>query len=174
MAKAGYSLLQMKGNVMKQIFRVIMCVALFAGLPAFADFQKGYDASKKGDYATALREWRPIAENGDAVAQYNLGLMYDRGWGVPQDYKEAAKWYTLSAEQGYSEAQTGLGWLFGLGYGIPQDYVRAHMWYNLSASNGDKDGAEGRDIVAKKMTTEQIAEAQKLARQCVAKSYKGC
>jgi len=65
-----------------------------------ADFQKGLTAYDNGDYATALREWKPLAEQGYYNAQNNLGVMYDSGRGVPQDYKTAVKWYRLAAEQG--------------------------------------------------------------------------
>ncbi|MDP7056148.1 MAG: sel1 repeat family protein, partial [Alphaproteobacteria bacterium] len=64
-----------------------------------ADLQKGFDAYHRGDYATALREWKPLAEQGNARAQNNLGVMYEKGLGVLQDYKTAVKWYTLAAEQ---------------------------------------------------------------------------
>ena len=70
------------------------------GISWSADFQRGYEASKRGDYVTALREWTPLAKQGDASAQYNLGVMYGNGQGVPQDYKAALEWYTLAAEQG--------------------------------------------------------------------------
>ena len=65
-----------------------------------ADFQKGFAAYNSGDYATALREWEPLAQQGDANAQSNLGQMYRQGKGVPQDDKTAVKWYTLAAKQG--------------------------------------------------------------------------
>lgn len=76
---------------------------------AAQDFQKGLTAAKAGDFATALQEWRPLAETGDADAQRNLGIMYDSGQGVAQNYAEAAKWYELAAEQGNVAAQTNLG-----------------------------------------------------------------
>ena len=69
-----------------------------------ADFDKGLDAYDRGDYATALREFKPLAEQGDAYAQYNLGVMYDKGIGVPQHHKTAVKWYTLAAKQGNEDA----------------------------------------------------------------------
>ena len=139
-----------------------------------ADFDKGLDAYDRGDYATALREFKPLAEKGDAYAQYNLGVMYDNGQGVPKDYKTAVKWYTLAAEQGNADAQSNLGVMYYHGNGVPEDNVRAHMWFNLSASTGQENAIKNRDIVAKKMSSEQIAEAQKLARECVKKNYKGC
>ena len=76
-----------------------------------ADYQKGFDAYQNGDYATALREWKPLAEQGDANAQYNLGLMYDKGLGVPQDEKTALKWLTLAKRQGVAYSQENLGFL---------------------------------------------------------------
>ena len=84
-----------------------------------ADFQKGYAAAQSGDFATVLREWTPLAEQGDAYAQFNLGLMYYKGQIVPQDYEIAVKWYILSAEQGVANAQFRLGWMYANGEGVP-------------------------------------------------------
>jgi uncharacterized protein len=112
-----------------------------------------------------LKLWRPLAEQGDASAQNNLGVMYDQGQGVPQDYAEAVKWYRKAAEQGHAKAQSNLGVMYGNGQGVPQDYVQAHMWWNLSAAQGNENAVKNRDIVAKLMTPAQIAEAQKLARE---------
>ncbi len=127
-------------------------------------------AFDRGDYATALREWRPLAEQGDATAQYNLGAMYDKGQGVPQDDAEAVRWYRKAAEQGFALAQYNLGRMYYKGQGVPQDYVQAHMWNNLAASRffpGERRdrAVKSRDIVAKRMTPAQISEAQKLARE---------
>ncbi len=118
---------------MKQIFRVIVCVALFAGLPAFADLDKGWDAYEKGDYATALREWRPLAEQGDVIAQYYLGWLYDNGEGVELDYSQALRWYRLAAEQGDADAQHSIGILYHNGQGVSQDYEEAIKWFVLAA-----------------------------------------
>ena len=85
------------------------------------DFQKGYEAYQNGDYATALKEWTPLAEGGNSVAQNNLGVLYRYGWGVSQDYKEAATWFTLAAEQGYANAQFNLGVMYEEGEGVPKD-----------------------------------------------------
>ena len=154
---------------------LILVVLLFSPTEGWsADFEKGLDAYDSGDYATALREWKPLAEQGNADAQYNLGLMYDNGTGVPQDYKTAVKWYRLSAEQGHADAQYNLGVMYAKGQGVIQDYVRAHMWWNIAASSGDKSSVKNRDIVVKRMTPSYISTAQKLARECVRKKYKGC
>ena len=157
----------------------ILCLTLVillgsAGNSKSADFQKGLTAYNSGDYATALREWKPLAKQGNAVAQYNLGVMYDNGQGVSQDDKTAVKWYKLAAKQGDARAQYNLGLMYALGNGVIQDNVYAHMWWNIAASSGEKNAVKNRDIVAGKMTPAQIAEAQKLARECVRKKYKGC
>ena len=154
-----------------------LCAGFALGLTACTDerartgaeFNAGFAAYEQGDYATALREWRPLAEQGNANAQYNLGFMYINGLGIPQDYAEAAKWFRKAAEQGYAGAQYNLGLMYGNGEGVPLDYAKAHMWFNLAASRfppgKDRDKVvKYRDIVAAKMTPAQISEAQKLAR----------
>ncbi len=128
------------------------------------------EAAESGDYVTALRLWRPLAAQGHAYAQYNLGGMYHEGQGVPRDYAEAVKWYRKAAKQGYAQAQYNVGVMYGEGTGVPQNNVQAHMWFSLAASrfppgeNRDK-AAQGRDTLADFMTPAQIAEAQKLARE---------
>jgi TPR repeat protein len=77
---------------------VLSIVCLVA--PAWADFEAGMDAYNRGDYATALREWRPLAEQGQTEAQHNLGELYAEGKGVPQDYVQAHMWYNLAAANG--------------------------------------------------------------------------
>ena len=105
------------------------------------------------------------AQKGNAEAQFNLGYMYRAGQGVPQDYAQATKWARLAADQGYASAQyiLGLVYLFGQ-EGVPQDYVQAHMWLNLAAAQGNADGEKNRDLLAKRMTPQQIERAQELAR----------
>jgi len=91
--------------------------------------------------------------------------MYATGRGVPQDYAQAVKCFRLAADQGNADAQFNLGQMYANVQGVPRDYVLAYMWLNLSAVQGDKVAAKNRDLVAQHMTPEQIAEAQKLARE---------
>ena len=117
----------------------------------------------------ALEIFKPLAEQGDAAAQFNLGNMHLYGEGVPQDYAEAAKWYRKAAEQGDAEAQALLGLMYHNGEGVPQENVQAHKWFNLSASryqgkNHDY-AVDSRNDTEKRMTPTQVAEAQKLARE---------
>ena len=107
-----------------------------AGMSWSADFQKGLTAYESGDYATALREWKPLAEQGNASAQYNLGVMYDNGQGVSEDDEEAVKWYTLAAEQGNPQSQGNLGVMYEHGQGVPKDDKEAVKWYRLAAEQG--------------------------------------
>jgi TPR repeat protein len=190
------------------------------------DYDKGALAYQAGDYETALQEWRPLAEQGNAQAQVKLGVMYVYGNGVPQDYTEAVNWVRLAAEQGNAEAQFYLGYMYTDGEGVIQDYAEAvnwfrlaaeqgnaearddlirlaseqgnapaqyalgsmsadgdgviqdtfiaHMWFNISAANGHELGSAGRSLIEQRMTLEQIAEAQALARRCMASNYQDC
>ena len=126
------------------------------------------------DYRAALKWFSLAAEQGVPIAQYMLGFMYDTGRGVPQDDKAAVKWYTLAAEQGFAKAQSNLGLMYGKGQGVTLDILRAHMWSNIAVGNGDKAASKNRDIAAKRMSPTDILVAQRLARECMAKDYKGC
>ena len=102
-----------------------------------ADFKKGLDAAKKGNFETALKEWRPLAEQGDSYAQYNLGLMYDYGLGVIEDYTLAVYWYRQAAEQGHAKAQYNLGVMYESGRGIAKDDTQAVYWFRKAAEQGE-------------------------------------
>ncbi len=148
-------------------------VLVVLAMPATAqDFEQGAAAAEIGDYATALQEWRPLAENGYADAQYKLGFMYEEGRGVPLDGIESAKWYRKAARQGHAAAQRSLGLKYEYGQGVPQDKVLAHMWFSLSAANGDKFAAKSRNEITKRMTPTQVAKAQKLAQDWLQKHKK--
>ena len=115
---------------------------------------------------------------GDASAQSNVGVMYYKGQGIAQDYREAMKWYRMAAEQRNLEAQFNLGVMYEEGRGFAQDRVRAHMWFNLAAAiSSDDNGnlaAKNRDIMTKSLTREQLFRAQEMAHRCEASSFKNC
>ncbi len=104
--------------------------------PAWAGLDEGVAAYERGDYAMALREFRVLAAQGDAAAQYNLGVMYDDGRGVTQADAEAVKWYRKAAAQGQAEAQYNLGVMYDDGQGVTQDYAEAVRWYRKAAEQG--------------------------------------
>jgi TPR repeat protein len=114
---------------LKHVVAAIILGLSFAEPVAAGPLEDADAALKRRDYATAVRLVRPLAEQGDANAQYNLGVFYDNGLGVPQDK------------------------------------VRAYMWFNLSAAQGREGAAAFRDLIARRMSPAQIAEAQKLARE---------
>jgi len=104
-------------------------------------------------YAEAMTWYRLAADQGEARAQFNLGIIYDEGIGVPQDYAEAMKWYRKAADQGFSPAQYNLGTMYLEGRGVPEDFVQAHMWFNLSSHVQDNHlTTQDRDMIARLMT----------------------
>lgn len=108
-----------------------------------ADFEQGLAAYNSGDYETAFKEWRPLAEQGHADAQFNVALMYDNGWGVAQDPQHAANWYFKAAQQGYVQAQFNLGVAYSFGEGVPHDDREAVKWYRRAAEQGNADAQHG-------------------------------
>jgi hypothetical protein len=145
---------------------LILCASL--ALPAQAGLKEGLAAYKRGDYAAAIKEWRPLAEAGNATAQNNLGVMYREGQGVPQDYKEVVKWLRLAAEQGYALAQNNLGGMYANGQGVPQDKVLAYALYNLSAAgdpSSDNNATGNRNAIVKEMSPREIEAGKALTRK---------
>ncbi len=135
--------------------------------PLAGSYEVGVAAHDSGDFATALREFRALAEQeqGHVGAAFYLGFMYDFGEGVPQDFAEAAWWYRKAAGQGLARAQFNLGVLYDKGLGVPQDYVEAYKWFNLAAAQNNEVARKKRDIIAERMTPADISEAQRLARE---------
>ena len=106
------------------------------GVVRAGPLEGGIGAYKRGDYTTALRILRPLANQGSAEAQFWLGAMYEHGQGVAHDYREARHWVRLAAEQGNALAQTFLGIAYGEGRGVIQDYREALKWTRLAAEQG--------------------------------------
>ena len=153
-------------KLLRATLTAFLMLAAMAGAALAGPLEDGIKAYHQGEYATAYRLLRPLADQGDALAQLNVSILFYGGLGVPQDYAEAVKWCRKAADQGQPNAQAALGSMYERGEGVPQNYVQAHMWFNLAASHERMGGAvEGRDKLASKMTPAQIAEAQKLARE---------
>ena len=123
-------------------------------------YRYGQEVAK--DLTESHRLFRLAAEQGDVIAQVNLGFSYRHGEGVSQDYAESVKWYRAAAEQGYTNAQLELGFSYREGRGVPQDDVQAQKWFNLGFHSGE---------LAKEMTREQVAEAQRLATEWEPKEW---
>ena len=125
---------------MKSLITTLLLVITLSSTAFGDDFIDGLAAYKKGDYKTAVKLWKPLAEKGDVRAQAVLGAMYDNGKGVEQDYKQAVKWYRLAAEQGDASTQNNLGVRYGNGQGVIINYTEAVRLYNLSARQGNEYG----------------------------------
>lgn len=114
------------------ILAVILSMLVFP-FQALAGYDEGLAAARAGDLATALAEWKPLANNGHPEAQYSLGIMYENGEGVAKDPVEAAKWYRKAAEQGHASAQFKLVLLYASGEGVAHDMAEAAKWCRKAA-----------------------------------------
>jgi TPR repeat protein len=121
----------------------------------------------KRDYTQAIEWYRRAAEQGEAISQVNLGLMYSSGQGVPQDYAQAVVWYRAAAEQGNATAQNNLGTLYYNGQGVPKDYAQALVWYRKAADQGNAGAKSnlsnlnfGQPAVSHQTQAEQVVTAQ--------------
>jgi TPR repeat protein len=145
----------LKGFLAGLVVTIVMASGAVAG--PLDDASLAYD---RGDYATALKLWKPLAEQGVAEAEDGMGVMYAGGRGVPQDKTETIRWWRLAGAQGNGDAQSMLGVAYSTGnLGVPKDNTLAYMWFSIAGKDAN------RDIVAKDMTPEQIAEAQRKARE---------
>jgi uncharacterized protein len=156
-------------KAMKLITHLAGITVLFVCSAGAADFETGLAAYEKGDFTTAAKEWQPLAEDGHPAAQFNLALLYHDGRGVPQDFRTAFRWFERAANQGYSRAQLNLGALYGVGKGVKRDYVEAYRWLSLCAASGLDSCVAQRDLVAKKLNSSKLAQAQQKARDWKAK-----
>ncbi|GAB2789746.1 hypothetical protein GCM10027040_15020 [Halomonas shantousis] len=129
---------------------------------AYAEGMAAYDS---GEYGKALDLVRSMAEQGDARAQYSLGIMYARGQGVSRDDAEAIKWYRKAAQQGLTDAQYALGTQYANGDGVAQDKIQALRWITLAAEAGDRQAQAARQSLEQQMSHAQVQEAQRLAQQ---------
>lgn len=124
-------------QAMCRIASALALASLLHAAPALATLADGLDALKRRDYAAALKELRPLAEKGDAEAQYRMGLMYEYGAGVPADKAQMVAWLRKAATQGHPAAQCELGILYSLGEGLPHDDAQAVQWFRKSAEQGN-------------------------------------
>jgi len=149
---------------MKQVLLMIAVVAL-VGCGKKASAQPSATPSH-------FEKTKAEAEEGDAKAQNNLGVMYAKGQGVDQDFKEAVKWYQKAADQGDAMAQTSCAVMYYKGEEVEQNYVTAYAWCNIAATNGGEVAKEDKSIFAKEMDPEQIAEAEELVKEMIKKNPK--
>jgi TPR repeat protein len=179
------SLLFLQG-IREQIVRIfgrfglataILLFALTANGPAAqADsLKEATTAFAKKQYAAAIKLFRPLAEKGNAIAQYKVAVMHRMGLGVPKSEKEARKWSRLAAKQGNPEAQTLLGSLYYKASGEESpDVVRAYMWYEAAAEQGNAEAKKDLASLAKELTPQQVTEGREKAQKCKSSGYEQC
>ncbi len=142
-------------------------ILLSAGTMRLAEAGSSAAYASGSSYARAVRELAPAAHRGNARAQAQLGFMYENGFGVPQNYAAAADLYQSAAAQGDAFAQSRLGLSYDKGHGVPQNVILSYKWLDLAAAKAAKRERNFylrlRDAVASKMTSDQIAEGQRLA-----------
>lgn len=114
-------------------------------------------------FGANISELKNKAEQGNAEAQYSLGVCYRCGDGVEKNVEEAVKWYRKSAEQGYARAQHNLGICYYNGDGVIQNNVKALAWVSAAYANGDNEATKAMRVIKQKMTSTQIEQALKLA-----------
>lgn len=153
---------------------LVVSLSFFVHTAIAGEYEDGVAAFERKDYTTAFTKFRSAAQKGNATAQTLVGAMYHNGQGVVQDYKEAMRWYRLAALQGDALAQYHLGIMYEQGKGVIQDNPRAHMWFNIAGINGGILFSEARGIVERKMTPQQIEQAQRMARECMTSNFKKC
>ncbi len=144
---------------------LLIAVCAFGFEPPAADFASGVKAYENRDFATAYKDWLEVAQKGNATAQFNLGLLYYEGQGVPQDFGEAAHWFEQAADHGYAKAQYNLGSMYGIGKGVKRDYGIAYKWMSLCAATGDEKCVAQRDLIAQKLSASKLATAQQSTRE---------
>jgi uncharacterized protein len=131
------------------------------GGTAFAQsYEDGRAAYKNDDYAQASAIFKSLAEKGDARAQFNLGLLYDEGEGVPKDPEKAASWYRKAAEQGHREAQFNIGQMYSVGHGLPKDLQQAYFWWLLASADGEEEATNNRKKIEPLLTPDQRDKAR--------------
>jgi TPR repeat protein len=121
----------------KNLRFILIFAGLLAVLPVRADFQAGLVALASRDFPAALKNFKPLAEKGNAAAQVNMGNFYMKGLGVEQDYAAAMRWYRGAADQGERMAQTKVGILYYYGLGVEKDPAEAARWFQKSAEKGE-------------------------------------
>ena len=161
--------------MLKIFTTLVITLSICVGAVWAGDVEDADAAFLKKDYVTALKKYKSAAVKNDAYAQVQVGNFYNsNSYGVVQDYAEAVRWYKLAAAQGDAKAQYNLGLMYATGQGVLQNNIQAHMWFNIAAVKGAENAVKNRDIAASKMTTEQIGQAQRLAKECQARNYKNC
>ena len=172
-------------DIRKITFGLALSLLFGSGAAGAADYDKGFEAKYRGDNKSALAEWIPLAEQGDARAQCKLGYMHDKGEGLLENHMVGLEWVTKSAIQGNGWCQNYLGLMYEQGRGVGRDITKAYMWYNLADYNGNYISADDNKTRLTKgesifkmpfeaMTISDISKAQLMSSRCLESNYTDC
>jgi len=157
--------------------KIILFLFLMLILPTTLyanNVQEGINEGSKGNYRKSYKILMPLAREGNAQAQSAVGYMLSKGLGVKRNRESAVYWYKQSASQGNTTAQFNLGMAYVKGRGVRRNLIYAYMWWDIAASLGHKRALKNMNEVSRDLSGSEIRNAQKLARECVRKKYKGC
>lgn len=145
--------------------RIVLAILLLCHPTSLlADIELAIKAYEHGDYLTAYHEFIPLAESGNALAQYNLAFLYYEGYGIEQNLEKAVIWFNRSALAGYAPAQDTLAYLYNHGLGLPYDPLRAYVWYSIAADNGIFLAETIKNKLGKKLNQTQLVQAEIMIR----------
>ena len=133
-----------------------------------AAYQEGVEAYQSGKFDVAAAKFRELAEQGDSSAQFNLGSLYRQGQGVAQDDKQAALWWAKAADQGHLDAMDNLGLRYAKGEGVEPDMVQAYKWFSIASLSKNASATANAKFAATQLTSEQLDQAQILAKEWMA------
>jgi len=156
-------------RAMAAAFLMVSGYSTHAGL-----WEEGYESYQRKDYASAVAQWRVVAETGNREAQSLLGLMYFQGQGVAQNYPKAIEWLHKAAAQGEPKAQFKLGSMYANGQGFTRDYQRAAMWFVIAAESGHPNAGKELTKAATELSDNELVIAKRLAKTCIKREFKDC
>ena len=154
--------------------KAILLVFIFNNSTISSDLSLAKDAYNKNDFKVAYNYWEPLANEGIADAQLGLGILYGKGQGLLQDYRESIKWFKLAADQGNAEAQFYIGMAYINGVTYKKNYSIAYMWLSISALRKTRLAKDNLPQFIKMMTQDQINEGKKLKSECISKNFINC
>ena len=161
--------------MLKKIILILSFFTLSISNLAFGDdILKGFDAYKNKDYETAFEIWHKLAEEGDAIAQNSLGVLFQKGQGVEKNYSESYKWFKKSSEDGYTPAQVSLGYVYDQGMGLNRNKIKAFMWWKIASLHGDNDAKTLLQILLSEMDENEQLLASEKADKCLNNNFKNC
>ena len=160
--------------IVRIIYTTTFLILIFIDTVISADLNLAKNAYNKKDFITAFNEWEPLAKKGVTEAQVGLGLLYGKGQGLLQDYREAIKWFRLAANKGNNEAQFYIGMAYINEVTYKKDYSLAYMWLSVSALRNNRLAKDNLPKFIKMMSPNEIDKGENLKIRCINKKFINC